>query len=518
MREEFFSKFRNYNNELEKILEKKDFSTDSKNLLLSMFYKLENSYNDYEIVKRKVKSKQEYLENILSNIKTCNRIELVKPNTLEFDLFKEKEIFYYVDLKMGYIKVIDNELFLLSALFELNNFKIYLNEEYNLIRNSLPYLLNTANDMNNTEVLRDFNAFSWNTNIKDIKDININLIYENLRIALSIDVIQKLQSSNEIVDLIEIVENNLSSLYGEKIAKDFMKLLFKLSIIIYTKKSMNERKRLLEEKNIIEEEFIKIKDKKTYISSIINLKRDLSKRLKELDLILNDRKLLLEEYEKRNNMLSDYHKILNLSHLSEKIQKERNKILNKIQECNKRLEPSNYIDTKEKLKEDFELLKDIEHENKLYEYINKLEILFMKDILYKKVELASTEEELINLAYQIRYYQFLPYTSENIINDVDEFKEFNKNVIRLIIKKMYKMKMLHTMSTNEEQDINIIENIFNLRTISLEEIYLELEKLKDDKYQLNIYDDKETLEKSVELILNFNKKDKIKLKRKVKLF
>ena len=47
------------------------------------------------------------------------------------------------------------------------------------------------------------------------------------------------------------------------------------------------------------------------------------------------------------------------------------------------------------------LLKDIEHEDKLYEYINKLEILFMKDILYKKVEniikteLSAREQEII---------------------------------------------------------------------------------------------------------------------------
>ena len=73
MKEEFFSKFKDYNGELEKILEKKDFSKDSKNLLLSMFYKLEISYNDYETVRRKAKTKQEYLENILDNIKQCNK-------------------------------------------------------------------------------------------------------------------------------------------------------------------------------------------------------------------------------------------------------------------------------------------------------------------------------------------------------------------------------------------------------------------------------------------------------------
>ena len=50
-KKDFFSKLKNYDNELEQILEKKEFSSDIKNLLLSMFYKIEISYKDYKIVK-----------------------------------------------------------------------------------------------------------------------------------------------------------------------------------------------------------------------------------------------------------------------------------------------------------------------------------------------------------------------------------------------------------------------------------------------------------------------------------
>ena len=38
---------KNYNNELEIILEKKSFSVDVKNILLNMLYKIETSYEDY---------------------------------------------------------------------------------------------------------------------------------------------------------------------------------------------------------------------------------------------------------------------------------------------------------------------------------------------------------------------------------------------------------------------------------------------------------------------------------------
>ena len=217
MKEDFFSKFKDYNKELEKILEHKDFSKDTKNLLLSMFYKLEASYNDYYTVKKNCVKKQEYLENILDNIKNSNGIELVKTNDEEFDKFKEKQ--YEIDLKLRKIKVIPNELALLSAILELNDFEIKLNEKYNLLRNSMPYLLNTAHDMENIEALRDFNAWSWNTLVKEIKDININLVYQNLKIALDCNIFGEIETENEYNDILKIIEDKL-----RKKCRDFFKI------------------------------------------------------------------------------------------------------------------------------------------------------------------------------------------------------------------------------------------------------------------------------------------------------
>lgn len=523
MKEELFSKFRDYNNELEKILEKKDFSKDSKSLLLSMFYKLEISYSDYETVKRKVKTKQEYLENILENIKTCNKIQLVKPNTKEFKEFQEKNINYEVDLKLKKIKVIDNELNLLTAILELNDFKIYLDERYNLIRNSFPYLLNTANDMENIEVLRDFNAFSWNIETQAIENININLVYENLKLALSINVIDRLKSSNEILDLIDIIKTNLKEQYDEKIVEEFLNLLFKISIIIYIQKSNYEKKRLSEEKEVIEEELKHIKNKKTYVNDVINDKLKLTQKVKELDLILNNKELLMKEYEKRNNNTSHYHKIFSLSHLTEKLQREREKVIHKIEECNQKLEPNQYIKDKQKLQNNFNLLKSIEFDEGkdntklLYKKLDELQELFLKEILPKKIQSLTDKEELIDMFYILRYYHLMPYSDTLKLNEIEKFEELFMNNFSTIIKKMYQLKLINTISTNEEMDIKIVSNLFNLYAISLEEIYLELIK-DDDKYRLNIYDDKDTFEQSVEMELDFHKKDKVKFKRKVKLF
>ena len=70
MKEDFFSRFKDYNKELEKILDHKEFSQEAKNLLLSMFYKLEAAYQDYSTVKRHCFTKQEYLQKILEQYDT----------------------------------------------------------------------------------------------------------------------------------------------------------------------------------------------------------------------------------------------------------------------------------------------------------------------------------------------------------------------------------------------------------------------------------------------------------------
>ena len=43
---------KNFNKNIEDVLEKKVFSADTKSLFLSLIYKLDTAYNDYKKVKR----------------------------------------------------------------------------------------------------------------------------------------------------------------------------------------------------------------------------------------------------------------------------------------------------------------------------------------------------------------------------------------------------------------------------------------------------------------------------------
>lgn len=518
MKEDFFSKFKDYNKELEKILEKKDFSKDTKNLLLSMFYKIEMSYNDYFTVKRKTISKQEYLENILNNVKNSNFIRVVKTNEKEFnELQKNKK--YNTDLKLKKIEVVENELDLLSAILELNNFQIRLREEYNLIRNSMPYLLNLAYDIENVEVLRDFNAWSWNTLISKVENIDINLTYQNLKMALNFNIFERLQKDNKNLDVMEIIKEELYTKLPKEVVDKFLFLIFKISIIIYIKVNKNENKRLSEEKITIQDELEKIKNKKEYINNITKEKKELNKQLQKLDLILNDNTKLKEEYQKRNEKLSEYNKIFSISHLEEKIQKEKNKIIEKIRILNKKIEPQTYLEDVKELEKNNNLLENIDFtkENNVYLYVNELQQLFLKEILFSEIENMDSKQELIDFTYELRYYNLLPYNNEIQIKDVKEVSTYLETVKEKNIKKLYDNKIINTFSTNEKNDIEIVKEIFNLRIISLEDIYMQIKK-HDNKYLVQIYDEKSTLEKEIELNLKFNKKDRIKLNKKIKLF
>lgn len=518
MKEDFFSKFKDYNKELEKILEKKDFSKDTKNLLLSMFYKIEMSYNDYFTVKRKTISKQEYLENILNNVKNSNSIRVVKTNEKEFnELQKNKK--YNTDLKLKKIEVVENELDLLSAILELNNFQIRLREEYNLIRNSIPYLLNLAYDIENVEVLRDFNAWSWNTLISKVENIDINLTYQNLKMALNFNIFERLQKDNKNLDVMEIIKEELYTKLPKEVVDKFLFLIFKISIIIYIKVNKNENKRLSEEKITIQDELEKIKNKKEYINNITKEKKELNKQLQKLDLILNDNTKLKEEYQKRNEKLSEYNKIFSISHLEEKIQKEKNKIIEKIRILNKKIEPQTYLEDVKELEKNNNLLENIDFtkENNVYLYVNELQQLFLKEILFSEIENMDSKQELIDFTYELRYYNLLPYNNEIQIKDVKEVSTYLETVKEKNIKKLYDNKIINTFSTNEKNDIEIVKEIFNLRIISLEDIYMQIKK-HGTKYLVQIYDEKSTLEKEIELNLKFNKKDRIKLNKKIKLF
>ena len=105
---------KDYTNSLEKVLERKYFSIDTKNLLLSMLYKIENSYKDYSKTKVEVTEKADFLEKIIEIIEQkCNEIITKNDNVdvdTEFKVDKENGNFDYLmgcDVDLNNVDVVE---------------------------------------------------------------------------------------------------------------------------------------------------------------------------------------------------------------------------------------------------------------------------------------------------------------------------------------------------------------------------------------------------------------------------
>lgn len=504
--EKLFSKFnsRDYNNQLEKILENKDFSVNVKNLLLSMLYKIESAYKDYSIVKRIVHDKKTYIEDILRIIKEkCEKIIIVEDGSKEAkELEEEGSKFIVNKLENTIYLMYPNESLLLYTLYKIDDKQIFLYEKYNLIRNALSELLNIGENINNVEVVRDFNGWNWNTLNKEIPEISINMVYQNLIYLLGIDFIKNIVHTEKVIDCIELTKQRLINYYGEDNANAILNEIYKISIIICTNKNEREKKRLLDEREMLQNELNRLQDKKRLLNEISQIKKEALKKIKEIDNILNDKKLLEEEYIKRNEKRATYNKIFSIIHLTEILGKERNKQLRIIEENNLLLEPKHYVETIDNLEKQLELLKDIGKDDNKFEYLINLQKDFIR-CFYIKIKNAKEKEEIINLLYMLRYYNLIFITETQKIKDIKEIQKDLEEIEKLLIKRAYELKAIHLITSEEEVNNKIIINILKTKIISLENIGIEL-KQNGDSLEVNIYDG-DIFEKAI-IIPEFDKK------------
>ena len=104
------------------------------------------------------------------------------------------------------------------------------------------------------------------------------------------------------------------------------------------------------------------------------------------------------------------------------------------------------------------------------------------------------------------------YDAKEIIKELEETK-------KLLINKAVQMKLIQEYSTNKELNYLILKNVFEIRTISIEQLYLKIIKDKN-KFYLQLFDEK-LFEDKIEINYDkeINKKDfNVKLNKKLKMF
>lgn len=508
-KEKIFSKFntRNFNNELEEVLSQKPFSENAKNHILSMVYKIEESYNDYSSVKIEVQNEKEFLYTILKAIKECcNSIQIL--NTIDSE---EK---YIIDYDKGKIKVIPNNVYILEALLELVSEK-ETEIEYDLLKEKPIYdFLVLGDKINNVEVLRDFNGWSWSISKGEIGNINANLIYQNLQFLIGNKLIDKfIKVTIHKKDWVMHLKNKLKSKYEDEISKQIIDLLRKIAITEIASRDKVYGEKILEIKESKQKELDLMANKKEYLKNISNIKKEKFESIKNIDKLINNSELLKNEYKNRNKYLKNDEKIFSVSCLVDILNEERKEALIKIEEINKLMEPKNYIAEKEELKSIIDET-SIDKE-KLLKNVTDFQKIFIK-CLEKDIYNLTDKLEIISYFNKVRYYIHLLYEESVYIKDVKELQKEIENLKKLIVQKLLESKLI--IGITEDNDINskILMNILNTRIINLKAVYVELKKGKEEM-KLEIYDEDE-LSFVENIAIKDLKKINIKSGKKVKLF
>lgn len=481
---------RDYDNELEEILEQKKFGENVKSTLLSILYKIQVAYKDLETVKKDVESKEEYILNILETIKNeCNSIKIIKmtdeknkiPNNKTYIINKNKKeiISYPIERKLLY------------AISKIGKKEKIIKDDYFLINETLSELINVGNNINTVEPLRDFNGYSWTNITQEIESIDHNLVYQNLRIMLGYKILNKwIKSSEFMIDYFQLVKDEIEDRYGKENEEKIIELISQISVLLSIKYNKNKNKEIKKIKQQIEQELQDIQNREKFIENITKRKREIEKKIKQIDTTMSNKEMLKEEYTKRNEELPLEKKIFSMKILSKIMKEEKEEDLKELEELNKIINPQNFVKHKKELEEKYKYLKILDVENKEKE-LNKIKIELQKTFLETikiNINKAETKQEIEKIIYNLRYYLLLPYDQEKNIQKTEELKEEITEITKLIIDKAIELKVIEKISNNKKTNYEILKNVFNIRIIKLEDSYLKITKEKQ-KYYLQIFDE-----------------------------
>ena len=483
---------------------------------------MEASYEDYNKVKVDTMLKKDVLEEILTIIENdCKYIELVKPNLEKNEILKDRKSLAVKKER----KVISypNEKAMLYALYDVNRHKFKIDEKHTMIKKSMEEMLSIGSNMDKSEIIRDFDAWSWNIDIEDMEDLSINLIYQNLQMLVGNKFLNDWKSNSNEEDYISICKDKLKEEYTSELGENLYKLICQNAILVYANKNEDERSRLIKEQKDLEQELSVMKDKKKYIQDLVNRKKQIEKEIRKIDETLSSNSELKKEFANKNKELKDDEKIFSLSHFSETLEEERDKLILNLKGCSNLMDPMNYVGTKVALEEKAKLLQELELGNignvarDPYVLPKTLLILLQKEFLKafeKIIKKADLKKEVIELIYKFRYYKLIPWNEKTSLKDIKEIHKEIDKIERALITKACKLKILNILSINVEINFNLISNLLSTKIIDLDEAVIELKK-KDKKTILYVYEDNMVAaSKEYDYIEDVN----VKYNRKIRLF
>lgn len=502
IKNKLFSKFniKDYNNKLEKILENKVYSLNAKNLLLNMFYKIENSYSDYEKTKRQVPSKSDFIQYLINTIQNkCAEIEIIKNNSERGQNFKEKQKDY--EIEDNKITVLENEKYLLEAILEISRTPIKIPKQYEYIDEAYRDLLKIGATINQLEVIENFNGWSWSITDEKTEKYKYNLVYQTLNYAVGYKLMYEFINNNNItLDYINMLKQQVITEYGVEIGNKINDMIYKNLMYLYINNNKKVKEKIIKIKNKYKEQLQIMQNKEKFLDELTNEKKKFSRKINAIDKIQNDPNLLRKQYEKRNKK----HENLTIKEWNEELKKERIALLKKITECNELIQPKEYIRRTEDIRNKYDFLESIQMDQTI-----ELSRMFLRG-LREKIKNTENKKEIIELIYELRYYRFIVYENK-FLKDIKELNISFAKTIKSLIDKATILKVIETISEDSKENFIILKMIFDTQIIDLQGISVE-QKEENNIMYLQYYDGKVLENKKI------IKAKKIKIKKKTKIF
>lgn len=497
---------KNFDVELEEILDKKNFSEDVQSLILSMFYKIENAYDDYYIVKREMPTKEIFIQTIIDTIKKyCKNIEIMKTKGTK------NEKIYKVDLENGELKCKQNEDVLLLGIFELIKIK---DKTDDLVDLAISDMLSYGNSLNYQEVIRAFNGWSWQDTLNTPNDIYINLVYQNLLILLGDKKLKEITINSQKVSTIKKV---LNELYTSELVEEMTNYIIQFFVSLKVNCSKSYKSEIVHYFEPLSEELRKLENKEQLINYIASKRKEITKKVGDIDKKVNNIDFLKQDFEARNKKLKQDKRIFSISNLVDIYEEEREKLLNSMKEYNKLIEPNFYLYKKEELTNKVEIYNKLNLQSEKKMNIEKI-IVGLQEIFLKffeeKINKCENKKEIIDLIYNYRYYINLNYKKNYKIKDCTKIKSKLNDILLILINKAEKMKAIDVFSNNKESNMEILKNAFTSEFINLENEILQINIIDEKNKLYNVqYYDGTMLIKELELKLKsvLNKKKKLRV-------
>lgn len=506
--------FKDYNNEVEEILEKKSFSSNVKNLLLSMFYKIEVAYKDYLVTKRDVTEKDGFIESIIYTIKEeCNTIELINPTENQEDILAKNNVYFMVEPENKKIVTYTNEQCLYHAILKMSKKNFYITKEYEIFEEAWKTMLEIGYELDKKEIITSFDGWSWNIQLDVTGNSIYNLIYQNLRFLLGNTFLYEWKR-----------DRRKTTDYIGKIRKVSEELYIQICKLCILLECQNEEKKqkLLHKLTQTKIELEKLENKNEFLQEIYEEKKKIKDKVKIIDKFLNNKDLLTEELENKNAKLPNDEKIISISSLEDMLEEERKTLMQKLQEYNQLLDPKNYIAKVNQLKEKIQMIEslpiDYIAEDKIEQYIINLQKTFIKCINYV-IDKIDLKKDFVELIYKFRYYQFIQVHINNKttrISEIPELKELIEKIQKQIITKACKNRVLQIVNQDIDYNYKIISKIMDTKIVDMESIAILLEKKETNLY-IYIYD-KEIIDKTEKIPYEKQDEYSVKFNKKLKLF